>query len=105
VHSLVLSLSLSLSLSPHTQDDHYVPFLVEIYIYEVFSILYTPSKVYKLAYRTFETSFNAPFGTFKTSLLQLGLWNIQNIEKMFWMFQTSLKHLSLPPPPFGAFRT
>lgn len=66
-------------------------------IYEVFGILYTPSKVYKLAFGTFETSFNAPFGTSKTSLLQLGLWNIQNIEKMFWMFQTSLNPPSLPP--------
>jgi hypothetical protein len=58
----------------------------------------------------FETSFNALFGTFKTSLLQLGLWNIQNIEKMFWMFQTSLNPPSLPPsllppPSFGTFRT
>jgi hypothetical protein len=66
----------------------------------VFSILNTPSKVYKLAFGTFETSLNAPFGTFKTSLLQLGLWNIQNIEKMFWMFQTSLNPPSLPPSSF-----
>jgi hypothetical protein len=72
----------------------------------VFSILYTPSKVYELAFGKFKTSFNAPFETFKTSLLQLRLWNIQNIEKMFWMFQTSLNIPSLlPTPSFGTFRT
>jgi hypothetical protein len=93
----------------------------------MFSILYTPSKVYKLAFGTFETSFNAPFETFKTSILQFKLWNIQNIyftvqalehskhlfySSSFGTFRTlrkcsrCSKHLlTLPPPSFGTFRT
>jgi hypothetical protein len=58
----------------------------------VFSILNTPSKVYKLTFGTFETSLNAPFGTFKTFLLQLELWNIQNIKELILFVPKQLDH-------------